>query len=344
MAPGLSHVKMLMGNTRLYVIIVAMFLSGFACKGQKLWINALPMGYNPSFAGSANSLRLASNSSMGLESYSNSTSNSIQIQNTLSADKFVSAINSGLGVTFKYGYYVSKFKSLTSAKNFFFEESIVLAPKFSSKGRYTFSPSLQFTNFHEYGKYYNIVYSTDQDYSAQEIIYHKQHYNLRAGLLFNTQKFFAGLSMVLLKKDEELPMVRNNPMYLMAGYTFRKIENSDFSFSPVLLITNNKYYFNGQGNFVVYDFYSDGIHMAYSPRFGEFSLNLYLALRYKKFTTGFDLDRNFMAGFESKKCKIMLIQNLKCLDNILGLTEEFVTFYSAQLSLRYIWADHTKIN
>ena len=90
----------------------------------------------------------------------------------------------------------------------------------------------------------------------------------------------------------------------IAGYTFKKTDESDFSFTPVLLLGNNIY-----------------------------RSNLYLTFKCEKFIAGVDIFTNLMLGYESKKFRIMYIQKFPFIND--NPYSSFNREYRFQLSLQY---------
>jgi hypothetical protein len=235
-------------------------------------LGALPMQFNPSFAGQVGGPRFNSNLNY---LYNSSSSSSTQGANIYASyDQFISAIRSGIGITAGYGYSSLKgygFNTLGNYTSGGANVSVAIAPKFSFKGKYTLSPSLDFSfGASTIEAEFRPPFDTLFDYL------NGNHYGLnsRAGLLFNSNKLYVGYSINLLSRAiGDTPInpagnVRSGyfESYLQAGYTFQKNSESKFSFTPQLVVE------------VYRNMYENKI----SIRPGSYNLNF----RYKEFIWG----------------------------------------------------------
>jgi hypothetical protein len=198
----------------------------FVCLGQDP-LGVLPMQYNGSFAGETGRPRI--NSGFTFKPFDRA-SNYTYYNLNVSYDQFISSIRSGIGVTASYGGgpgYIGRGIGLA------------IAPKFSFKGKYTLSPSLDFqygaSSFNADGQYVGLPPLKASHYTAS-----------RAGLLFNTDKFYIGYSANVY--TQYTYRFANDSSYtepgsgfsrflnstLQMGYTFQKNPDSKFCFTPQL--------------------------------------------------------------------------------------------------------------
>ncbi len=213
------------------------------------------MQYNPSFAGQAGGPRISSN-----VVYSNyDAAKSQRVYSHLSYDQFIPAIRSGIGITAGYFNSIHKLphnlygpgtSGLSYDKVTFSGASftVAIAPKISLKGKYTISPSIDFS----YGIAEEKV--TLSEVPVVDTIRGgdgKQYgINSRAGILFNTNKLYVGYKVVVLRRSilnsTYNPLSSYRPVnifesFLQAGYTFQKSSESKFSFTPQVVIQISKY-------------------------------------------------------------------------------------------------------
>jgi hypothetical protein len=197
-------------------------LHAYEVLSQNPPVGILPMQFNPSFAGSAGNARLISNFSYGSSKkwgYKNYGS-------SLSYDNYFPKIRSGIGLTTNAN---TQQTTNGNYKNHLYDLSLIVAPKISIRGKYTISPSLQFT-FNDY--YYKYKNGPIDIQDAQ-----RQLYQGGAGVLFNTTDYFIGYSLLIYQSEK----LENNTLnYLFSafqvGYVFRKDINSKFSFTPQIII------------------------------------------------------------------------------------------------------------
>lgn len=290
-------------------------------------IGLMPMQYNSSFAGNTGGTRI---SLLTQATKQNKLWSDKYGGMAVSYDKFIPAIGSGLGV------YVSGFsgrggyKEESSVSSSSFETGIVLAPKLSIRGKYTLSPSiaLQYNHMNYMegeSSIVNVIYDTISKTYNVEQKYNEYYlktdlFKLSGSLLFNSQKFYAGISYhyPLNKRFESGKQMgrfyneyeQNNKFwYLQTGYRFQKRDNSKFSFNPQLLLGW---------------FYVDKL------KYNEFILDLNLTARYKKVIFGLAGGMNSglqaLLGYQNDRFRITYSQNFL-------FTKQF---YMGELSLRYI--------
>jgi hypothetical protein len=299
-----------------------------ACYGQEFAnvpLGALPMQYNSSFAGQAGSARFSSNFRYGVTQEPNYLSRGYQL--FASYDQFIPAIRSGIGITAGYHNGYSRSESTTG---YFFNYStsikyagLAVAPKFSFKGKYTLSPSLDF-NFSSS----NFQYIANPPFDTIYNYLNGNHlaFNSRAGILFNTNKLYIGYSMVLLSSSLGKNRIPQNRLqsyrfqsYFQIGYTFQKSETSKFSFTPQIVIEFSEHEFENRLNILL--------------------AGLNLNFRYKQFIWGLN-DEGIHLGWQTDKVRLMLTNDY---GRVSGLSNSLEGFrYEGNLSLRYILGNSSK--
>jgi hypothetical protein len=194
--------------------------------------------------------------------------------------------------------------------------SAAVAPKFSLRGKWTLSPSLDL----EYlgGR------STVND--IRNLGFEGERWRGRAGLLVNTSKFYFGYSFVVMDRLSQRfsngiskagrPTGFNS--YLQLGYTFQRSPESNFSFTPQLT------WAIGTGDFPAFDYRQKaGINY-----FQAFSLNF----RYKQFIWGVN-NTGVHVGWQSSRVKVMA-------SNGIGSAGDGSSGYAGNVSLRYMVKDN----
>lgn len=297
-------------------------------RGQRIPLGAIPMQYNSSFAGEAGGPRISSSFSL----HTSSTSDSYHSYDLYASyDQFIPVIRSGIGITAGRSGHAAKSShynnygnsGYTSYKLDDYFLSVAIAPKFSLKGKYTLSPSIDFT--FRPGSYSYIDISPTSVYTISTIRdhFHKHHQlQSRIALLFNTNKFYVGYSVYLLdrdtfsvhSKDSTFPNPGKDTTYsytgnygflsyLQLGYTFQRSSKSKFSFTPqlVLRITDN----NANNNHHYVHFEAINLNFKYQQVI--FGLN----------------NRGWHVGWQTNKLKVMVIT-------------VFNQGYEGNLSLRYL--------
>lgn len=235
------------------------------------------MQFNSSFAGEAESPRL--NTNISFQGLGTPSEHDFRVWS--SYDQFIPAIRSGIGVSsyyssraFESGFFLSGSNQTLSSESQGYGFALAVAPKFSLKGKYTLSPSLDFS----YGSF-----SFSQNHwpginGSQE----GNGFNIRsrAAILFNTHKWYVGYSVDLLAHRD---IRYSNPVafsdvrgrfnsYWQFGYTFQRSSESKFSFTPQLLFRTG-----------------DAEYFPIERRFRYFAITaLNLTFRYQKVIWGFN--------------------------------------------------------
>jgi hypothetical protein len=272
----------------------AMLLS-FASYGQLVPLDASVL-FNGSFAGEAEALRLNT-----FFSYVHENDYS-EVNSIVSLDKFLPGIKSGIGViiggsTSVYDPNPQRWKE----NNFHIRGAV--APKFSIKGKYTISPSLDFG----YGRS-DVKYNLrPQDNRQTNRLFS------RVGLLFNTNKYYVGYSTLLISHhwDNKEKSLFNGFGYisiLQAGYTFQRSTKSKFSFTPQIAFVIHEYKRTNWTDFVF-------------PGLINFTF------RYDKYIAGIN-NTGFHLGLQTEKLRVMVSNNPFLFDQV---------FANGNLSLRYIF-------
>lgn len=255
-------------------------LLSFAAYGQEMPIplGALPMQFNPSFAGEAGGPRFSS--SIGLRTAGGDRSNSYTLN--ASYDQFIPALRSGVGFS---GRYLNASSRLMSSAGYAF--SAAIAPKFSLKGKYTISPSLELTYGSSNVTINNWVVTNEPRYTSGYA------WQSRAGLLVNTRKWYFGYSIdIPLQNTYQYNLAgilvfqpaRFNS-YWQFGYTFQRSSESRFSFTPQIAFrTGTERY----GDF---------------RYFGPVAINL--NFRYQKFIWGIN-NSGIHLGWQTDRVRVML--------------------------------------
>lgn len=301
----------------------AALLCAFASYGQGrgfLPLGTMPMYYNSSMAGQSEGVRF--NSAFAFGSGRNPGTNFSKNQRLnyhASYDQFIPALRSGIGVslyrgTEAYSYdYISFTNGGASlrhdSKSHFNGFSLAIAPKFSIKGKYTISPSMDFS----YGRGQKESYYPDEfDKPWDERSGDHEGFTSRVGLLFNTNKYYVGYSVNLInKRFHNNQRVFNGQDRFMSvlqlGYTFQRTSASKFSFTPQLA-------------FLISDY-----------KLRPFSfINGTLSFRYDKFIAGMHTT-GFHLGWQTEKLRVMLWNDpFEHPDKFYG---------SGILSCRYIFKD-----
>lgn len=290
-------------------------------------LGVLPMQYNPSFAGEAGGPRISTN--VRLRTGRGFYGKGYGLHS--SYDQFVPALRSGIGITVGYQQETSAYSLHSSPLNNIreyeyysrngYHASFAVAPKFSVKGKYTLSPSL------------DVAYNSE-NFSADQSLprYYSDYYSIRsrAGLLFNTDRFYIGYSVYLVDHYNQ-DTTRFNPdgrekgftSHLQLGYTFERSATANFSFTPQLV------FFIGADS-PLYQQSENPRHLL--NYFGPVALNL--NFRYKKFIWGLN-NAGIHVGYQSDRTRIML-------SNIVGQARRDMPGYTANLSFRYVFRDDNR--
>jgi hypothetical protein len=200
--------------------------------------------------------------------------------------------------------------------------SVAVAPKISLNGKYTLSPSLNLE--------YTAVQAptstvTINDTSLVRHGYTSKHWQSRAGLLFNTNKFYVGYSVDIMNdwdfnSDNGLQRSRRLDgfnSYLQLGYTFQRSPESDFSITPQVA------------------FYMGHENSGWNKTFDKLGIYLFqgynVTFRYKQFIWGVN-NMGVHGGWQSRRLKLMAT-------NAISFEGGFYWHHAANLSLRYVFRD-----
>lgn len=263
------------------------------------------MQYNGSFAGEAGASRISS-SAYYYKFNNNTFRTGNQAGIYTSYDQFFKSIGTGIGVT--AGYQGSNEDWPFSGGQIFFS-SLAVAPKISIKGKYTLSPSVDISRLA--GNFY----SNELNISRTEL---QTSINSKAGLLFNTPKYYIGYSVYLFDKEK---MVYDNSFrnprrfrsYLQLGYSFRKTSESKFSFTPQIAIRLQE------------KTHPDDDVMDHTA--------INLTFRYSQYIAGIN-NTGFHLGIQKENLRIMF-------SSMIGLSTSREP-YSGNLSFRYIFKNADK--
>jgi hypothetical protein len=236
---------------------ILLFLPTFGQGWADIPLGAMPMQYNPSFAGQMGGPRISSSMGYDLLKFNyrdvpESRKKSYSLYT--SYDQFIPAIRSGIGITAGFGGDKNIFNSVVinnkhvrhdiTDRNKFL--SIALAPKLSIKGKYTLSPSVDmaYATFRSHTIYYP---DYPADSGRRNINFINQEWQSKAGLLLNTNKFYMGYSVVLFNylknpaTNSFLNIKVDFQSFFQIGYTFQRRSTSKFSFTPQLLLSISKF-------------------------------------------------------------------------------------------------------
>jgi hypothetical protein len=287
-------------------------LLSFAGYGQVIPLGALPMQYNPAFAGEAGGPRF--NLNAGLLTASRFRHNDYNL-NT-SYDHFIPAIRSGIG--FSAGYYTSSVPYIATEGYRF---TVAVAPKFSLKGKYTISPSLDLT----YGS--SALSSNPPPGTLEPLNLNGYHLLGRAAVLVNSRKWYAGYSVdIPLHNTYRYRLFGRNDIsperftsYWQFGYTFQRSSESKFSFTPQIVFLTGTDRYNR---------YSRNSFRYFAPE--AFSLNF----RYGKFIWGAN-NAGFHVGVQTERVRVMLSNGFgrRGLVTSDGLGDDA---YTGNISFRYM--------
>jgi hypothetical protein len=266
-------------------------------------LGALPMQFNSSFAGEGKHPRI--NSSF-LFSRAVFVLPPNQYSLITSFDSFISPIGTGVGVTMGQGGDFGQSTFLDSHRFI----CLAAAPKFSIKGKFTISPSLDYT-------FQTTVTKVDEDFlnnlpfSIPNLEGNRNLQQSRLGLLINTRKFYLGYSNIFYNK-----MTSDNPhellnytsyfsnSYIQAGYTYQRSSESKLSITPQILF--------------IWAHYDVG----HTPPFRLKAFNL--NFKYEKYIFGIN-NAGLHVGLQNSKARVMLT----------GMADS--GYFLSNLSFRYIF-------
>lgn len=298
-------------------LLLAGCLLSLVAQGQEhlgVPLGVLPTQYNGSFAGEAGSPRLNTLAGVlynrhyvgGYGAY-------------VAYDQFIPALRSGVGVAAGHGrnrYGGERFSPGHEGGGRGTYFSAAIAPKFSMGGKLTFSPSLDV-----------LLNSVGTSFTRPQIGTQKSESTAirsRVGLLLNTEKFYAGYSVLLLDRISTYREMDTTSWrtagrtekftsYWQFGYTFGRGTKSKFAFTPQLVFTTGTRRYSRRG------------YVLFAPT--DFNLNF----RYKKIIWGGNMT-GVHIGWQTDKLRIMLSDNL-------GYTRRDDPGYAANIALRYIFKD-----
>jgi hypothetical protein len=299
-------------------------LLGFICHGQGMEqvipLGTLPMEFNSSFAGQAGSPRLNTLIHYG---GSRMMGRRNDFAYAVSYDQFIPTISSGIAFTVMnhsehYDWTNAFFAPNPNMNNEipgkvnYRSASIAIAPKIAIKGKYTLSPSMDLT--------YNQVNTSNMPFIDDS---ERNFLRSKASLLFNSNKFYAGYAVYMLNRkilmqDGDGRRQSSFLSFLQMGYTVKTNEESKFSFTPQIAIRISDQYYLSRRN----PFYQDAVR--------AFNLNF----MYKQISWGFN-NTGVHGGWQNNNLKVLvsaLIKQERLSD----------TMYSANISLRYVFAHTTK--
>jgi hypothetical protein len=287
--------------------------------GQRAPLGALPLQYNSSFAGEAGGPRLST--SFGFQPRSASWPNRV-LDNNISYDQFISAISTGIGITagwlserIETGYNATNYSGSYHYQSDDYYFSVAVAPKFSIKGKYTLSPSIDFNyrpNTNSFGYSPSNLPYTDKDFQEGHRV------QSRIGLLFNTNKFYAGYAVYVLNRYQY--SIRTNDTsyastsrghflsFLQAGYAFQRSATSKFSFTPQLVLR------------IAEDNHNNALYV----RFEAINFNF----KYQQFIWGVN-NQGAHIGWQTNQFRAMFSSNFTR------------AYYLGNLSIRYIFKNST---
>lgn len=232
-------------------------LWAFSCFGQildKTPLGMMPMQYNPSFAGQTGGPRISASFKYGFNKASYFLPSQTLNHSLISYDQFIPAIRSGIGISAGHYNYMLKYADNMSGTGLRFDKasssgSVVtfsFAPKISLKGKYTISPSIDFSYAID-----DINYTLKQQPAVDTLFPSGKRYSIqsRAGILFNTNKLYLGYSVNVVRQvvsrsyyyPISSPIKAKLESYLQAGYTFQGSSEAKFSFTPQVVIQLSKY-------------------------------------------------------------------------------------------------------
>lgn len=270
-------------------LIIAFLLLILKVQAQEVPVpvGALPTQYNGGFAGEAGSFRVANFSYLkyyryGYSGYEGSSS----VTGTfISADHFLKKLSSGVALTAGLEGDGPSYKGVFT--------SVAISPKFSFNGKYTIAP---FANFSFRRSEVNGILNN----------YDVKDYNLSTGFLINSGKAYMGISADILRNadfnvhggtyhgnQDRLRFLTEMKYTLQAGYTFQGTPESNFSFTPQLVISYER-------------FKGVDYQTRQTRRWSYITLvDINLMFRYQKFVSGIS-STGIVLGYQTNKFKVLL--------------------------------------
>jgi type IX secretion system PorP/SprF family membrane protein len=200
------------------LIIILLLLSCFspALRAQDptfSQFSTIPLYYNPAFAGSAEKPRLTA---IARDQWQGR-----YMTGYLSYDQAVRALHGGIGLSVLDDY------SGHSRNEFY--TGLSYAPKFTLSKKIGVSPGLTVGYMHTTINMQYLTAPNGSVYHDPGIVPKQDNFDLSAGLLINTKKFYAGFAANhFLPGDKHILPVK---YVVQSGYTFQKSDESDFSAS-----------------------------------------------------------------------------------------------------------------
>jgi hypothetical protein len=318
-----------MTSFRKFALIGCLTLLPWVARAQDAPMGALPLQFNPAFAGEAGSPRISSSFVYRTLPEWQPVPNTQMMVNypyrmfgaSIAYDQFVPALRSGVGIATSHTqgetpYYTSQVHSF----------SLAVAPKFSVGGKYTLSPSFDV----EYGR-------LQQSHKEHPVVtwrgdFERHWVRSRAGVLFNTEKYYVGYSAVLLVGPPwRYPYIgRKAGLYgiflshLQLGYTFRSTTGSKFSFTPQLALRIGE-----EGRYSPHSTRYVGSIRGRGVGVEAFSLGC----RYNRFLWGIN-NVGVHVGWQTERLRVMLTNNAGLIRRV-----DFIP-YTGNLSLRYVFKEN----
>jgi hypothetical protein len=316
----------------LFASCVAVLLCSTELLAQRIPIGALPTRYNGGFAGETGTLRVASFSFIeyGPIPYPPpSGSNRISRGTFISADHFLKKLRSG--IAFTVGHVSGQQGYLSDYR--YTSMSLAISPKFSFKGKYTFAPFADFS-------FGNSMYRWDPSFYHNEVD-DVNDFNIKTGFLVNSKKAYMGISADVLQYSDyynKLQFFSDMRYSLQAGYSFQRTPESEFSFTPQLLVSYQRWYINN-----IFTNQPERLNLI-------ILLDLNLVFRYKKFISGIN-NTGVMFGYQNNRFKLQVsnFYSPGFSTNIRSQLSDHTHFlanlftigpdtYSGNISLRYIFS------
>lgn len=169
-----------------------LMLSTSFLSAQSVLIGNQPMQFNPAFAGTAGGPRMGTDADFYRKdnSWNKSSKNNI----AFSFDHFIPKLKSGVGIQTTYSNSEFQWKPFfnngatqPSYHSENFNVGMSIAPKFSFKGRYTFSPAAEIGIRYLKTNYLHVSQNGEFNNSSLNP-------SLRLGISFNSRKLYIGLS------------------------------------------------------------------------------------------------------------------------------------------------------
>ncbi|HEX8548069.1 MAG TPA: hypothetical protein VF691_14000 [Cytophagaceae bacterium] len=305
--------------------IGAMFFYISPLNAQSSLVGTLPMQFNPAFAGAVGSPRIGTSAylvSTNFEGFGSRVYKYRRKNLSLSFDKFVPKIGSGIGIQ---GSYTNSFRNDSDLPTTDNTDNINLglsfAPKFSFKGKYTLSPAVEINGNIKNTNYQHLSHKSEPVNTSFSP-------GARLGLSFNASKFYIGASYHFdgnfrnyrgigwFGERRGYTATSGPHGYLQLGYNFQKREDSKFGFSPQLVLGRSKEHFKSS-------------NQEYSAISNYMLINL--NFRYKQFVWGTSWAGYYgvqlMAGWQKKNFRIAYLH-----------AGQFnLTSFVGEVSFRYIF-------